>query len=187
MRGADRGKPLSYAEYLAAPEDRYAALLGGRCFREPPPAANHQLVAGRVFALLDGHVRGRGIGVAAEGLGAYLDERHVLIPDICFVSTPRLDRLTRRGLEGIAPDLCVEVLSPSTARRDRTDKARVYLAFGCREYWLVDVEATSVEVRRPQAGSAVMSATHRAPDTLPSAAVPGLRLALADAFSACRP
>jgi Uma2 family endonuclease len=69
----------------------------------------------------------------------------VLEPDLLYVSRQRRERLIREGIRG-APDLVIEVLSESTARRDRIDKRRVYADFGVTEYWLADPENRSITV-----------------------------------------
>jgi Uma2 family endonuclease len=69
----------------------------------------------------------------------------VLQPDILFVSTERRP-IVGAKYTGPAPDLVVEVLSPSTEDRDRIAKAKRYAKFGVREMWLVDPEGKTIEV-----------------------------------------
>ena len=74
-----------------------------------------------------------------------LSDVEVLQPDILYVSRDRLSIINERNVQG-PPDLVVEVLSPGTAERDRTLKRARYLRFGIREYWLVDLQARTIEV-----------------------------------------
>ena len=74
-----------------------------------------------------------------------LSDTDVVQPDILFVSNERMGIVTEDNIQG-APDLVIEILSPSTAERDRTFKRSLYARHGVREYWLVDPDARSVEV-----------------------------------------
>ena len=69
----------------------------------------------------------------------------VVQPDVIFVSNDRIDIITPDNIQG-APDLVIEVLSPSTAHRDRTFKRALYARHGVREFWLVDTDAHTIEV-----------------------------------------
>lgn len=74
-------------------------------------------------------------------------ERDYLTPDLVFVRRERAGIITERGVEA-APDLVVEVLSRSTAERDRGVKRQRYAWFGVPEYWVVDPDSRQVEVFR---------------------------------------
>jgi Uma2 family endonuclease len=68
----------------------------------------------------------------------------VLQPDVIFVSDARAGIVAPKNLQG-APDLCVEVLSPGTERIDRVRKLELYARFGVPHYWIVDLEARTIE------------------------------------------
>jgi Uma2 family endonuclease len=116
--------------------------------REPPaPRYGHQSVVTHLGALLDAHVRRFGLGaVCVAPIDVVLDAAAALVvqPDIVFVSAARRD-LIRERIWG-SPDLVVEVLSPGTARRDRTVKLAWYRRYGVRECWLIDPQNQSVAV-----------------------------------------
>ena len=119
--------------------------------REPAmPNYQHQWIATRLLALLYGHVQARGVGEVLSPMDVVLDEAAALVvqPDIVFVSRDRLG-IIRDRIWG-PPDLVVEILSPSTARWDRTIKLGWYRRYGVRECWLVDVRNQSVEISEPQ-------------------------------------
>jgi Uma2 family endonuclease len=118
--------------------------------REPPaPQYGHQRVVTHLGALLDDHVRSRGLGeVCVSPVDVVLDAVRALVlqPDIVFLASP-VEHLVDGRIWG-GPDLVVEVLSPGTAQRDRTTKLRWYREHGVRECWIVDPIRAAVEVVR---------------------------------------
>jgi Uma2 family endonuclease len=76
-----------------------------------------------------------------------LDDENGLQPDLVYVSRERAGIITERGIEG-APDLVIEILSPSTAKRDRGIKMRRYAAAGVPHYWIVDPRTRTLEAYR---------------------------------------
>jgi len=65
-------------------------------------------------------------------------------PDIVLVNRKRIDILSNRGIEG-APDLVVEILSPSSLKRDKIDKQKVYASYNVPEYWIVEPKPGIIE------------------------------------------
>ena len=150
MDSADdpRADRLTVASYLEKPESTRPMELVYGVVREPPaPRYGHQALLTHLGALLDRHVRERGLGeVCVSPVDVVLDEPAALVvqPDVIFVAADRLS-IVRDRVFG-PPDLVVEVLSPGTARRDRTTKLGWYRRYGVRECWLVDARKRSVEV-----------------------------------------
>jgi Uma2 family endonuclease len=107
----------------------------------------------------------------------------VVEPDLLFVSTERAEVLTERNVQG-APDLVVEVGSPSTRRRDEQTKLQLYERCGVQEYWVVDPDLDAVKVYRLVEGRYQRAAelTLAAQGVLTSPLIPGLALSLADIF-----
>ena len=139
---------LTVDEYLRTPESLRPMELVYGVVREPAaPRYGHQSVVTHLGALLDRHVRERDLGqVCVSPVDVVLDRDAALVlqPDIVFVAKAHLDRIKER-IWG-APDLVIEVVSPKTARRDRTTKLAWYARHGVRECWLVDARRCSVEV-----------------------------------------
>ena len=109
----------------------------------------------------------------------------MLCPDLSFFSRERCDLLSERGAEG-APDLVIEVLSPSTARRDRKDKREIYTRHGVRELWLVHPDIETIEVfdlvKQPDQPVAMLeNGTH---PVIATDILPGLEAPLSDIFRA---
>ncbi|MEF8767301.1 MAG: Uma2 family endonuclease [Candidatus Accumulibacter phosphatis] len=148
----------TYADYLAWPEDvRYELIDGTAYLMAPAPTLEHQEVAGEIYFQLRQALAGKTCRVFIAPLDVRFpkteaaDERidTVLQPDVLVVCD--LSRLDHRGVCG-APDLVVEVLSPSTASHDHVWKRRVYERSGVREYWLVHPIDRMITVYRLQDG-----------------------------------
>jgi Uma2 family endonuclease len=142
---------LTYQDYAALPDDgrRYQVLDGELCVT-PSPGTRHQEIVTGLGTLLHAHVRSGGLGkVFVAPLDVILSdapaEASIVQPDIVFVATDRLGRLSARGVEG-APTLVVEVLSPSGTHLDRRRKRDLYARHGVPYYWIVDGEARAIEM-----------------------------------------
>jgi Uma2 family endonuclease len=111
------------------------------------PGFLHQVIVGRIYELLVRHVRRCDAGrVIVSPVDVVLDRERALVvqPDVVYVSTARLGICGDR-ISG-APDLCVEVLSNSRRRHDRTVKVGWYQHYGVQECWIADPIARTVEV-----------------------------------------
>lgn len=137
---------VTATEFFQLPEsNQITELLHGEIFVSPSPKINHQNIVLQVGASLrqiapQGHVM-------IAPMDVYLDDSNVVQPDVFWVSDENEACIPVEGkyYKG-APDLCVEVLSPSTLRRDRTVKFLLYEQFGVREYWMIDPETATLEV-----------------------------------------
>lgn len=139
----------TYAEYASLPDDgkRYE-VIAGELVVSSSPRPQHQRASMRLGAALEVFTQEHGIGdVYAAPIDVLLSQDDYLVPDLVFVRTERADIVTGRGIEG-APDLVVEIVSPSSALRDRGLKRERYARFGVPLYWVVDVELGGVEVHR---------------------------------------
>ena len=98
-------------------------------------------------SLMIAFVRAHDLGeVFVSPLDVIFGEDETSQPDVLFITKARADIIQDRGIFG-APDLVVEVLSPSSTRRDRQEKSTKYLRFMVQEYWLVNPAERSIEVR----------------------------------------
>ena len=110
-----------------------------------------------------------------------LSETETYQPNVVFVSAARRALLTDTGAEG-APDLVMEVLSPSTGYYDLTYKKRVYAASGVREYWLADPQEQHIEVHGNQGGAFALRDQAHSTGTVTSEVLEELSVALGDVF-----
>jgi Uma2 family endonuclease len=139
---------VTWQDVLLAPEDgnRYEAI-GGDLFVTPPPSFRHQRASHRLAVVLDRILEapGHGVIVAAPVGVEFPDTEEGVQPDLVFVSNRRAGIIRKGWIRG-APDLVIEILSTSTADRDRTKKLDLYRRHGVGEYWIVDCDARSVQV-----------------------------------------
>ena len=143
---------FTYEDYRNAPEDKRYELLDGDLVVTPAPGEAHQRVSRNLTILLGQSVKLTGAGhIYAAPFDVILSDTDVVQPDLLFVSNEREYVITEANVQG-APDLVVEILSPSTAERDLTFKRSLYAKHGVKEFWLVDTDAKTVTVllRDPQ-------------------------------------
>lgn len=139
----------SYAEFARLPDDgnRYEVIDGELCVT-PAPNPIHTRIAFKLASLLEAFVALHRLGwVTPAPVDVLLGDDDYVQPDVVFVRRERGVDITERGIE-VPPDLVVEVLSPSTAFRDRGVKRERYAAFGVPEYWIIDPVAHRAEVYR---------------------------------------
>ena len=174
---------FTYRDYLNAPADRRYELLDGELTMAPAPGESHQRVAALLGWKLVQFVTENGLGrVYPAPFDVVLSDTDVVQPDLVFVSRARAHVLTAANVRG-APDIVVEILSPSTAERDRTFKRTLYARHGVREYWLVDTAGESVAVLLlDDRGAYQVAGTYRAGETLVSSILPGFLLNVDDLF-----
>ena len=138
---------VSYADLERAPEDgRRYELYDGEVFVVPSPLPKHQVVALRIVEMVSEYVRQHGGFCVTSPIDIVFSEYDVLQPDVIFFSPARAHLVDINHVIRHAPDLCVEVLSPSTAPTDRGKKMQMFARYRVPEYWIVDPAAESVEV-----------------------------------------
>lgn len=140
----------TYSEFARLPSggsERHE-VIAGELLVTPAPAVRHQAIVTELGRVLGNHVRRSDLGTPLVGpVDVLFAEGDYLEPDLVFVAASREELLSDRGVEG-APDLVVEVTSPSTEARDRGVKLERYRHYGVGEYWIVDPERRTVEVWR---------------------------------------
>ncbi len=177
------GHGITYADYSLLPDDgkRYEVLEGDLVV-SPAPNARHQDVFGELFVLLRTHVNARRLGkVLSAPIDVILAPDTIVQPDILFIDRDRLDMI-RENIYG-PPDLCIEVLSPSTSSNDRNRKKDIYARYGVREYWIVDPYEESIMVftlrERMYDAGILLSGD----DALPAAVIAGFTIRVGDVFA----
>ena len=140
--------PATLDDFMRLPEGTLAEFIGGEILMSPSPKSGHQRLVGDLLLAVGNSVSRDRLGEVYTHLDVHLPNGDVVQPDLLYISTARA-AIIQDWVRG-APDLVVEVLSPETRRRDIHVKADLYLANGVLEVWLVDPDAKSVEIRRPE-------------------------------------
>ena len=184
---------FGYADLLAMPDDgRRYEIHGGELVVVPAPILRHQFAAGELVTMLNDYRRRSGGLAVAAPFDVVFDEHDVLQPDVVFFRAERLRLLDPDSPARAAPDLVVEVLSPSTAKLDRGRKMRIFAQYAVPEYWIVDPVHRRIEVhvleREIQDAQGVRGAYRRAQiaapgDTVRSVALPDLTFDAARVFA----
>lgn len=144
-------KHWTAADLREIPDDRNRyEIIDGELFVTPSPSMGHQSIAAELFARLHVYLRDRHIGnVYFAPLDLHFADDTVVEPDL-FVVPLVEGRRARSWEEAGRLLLVIEILSPSTARADRTVKRRKYQRDGVPEYWIVDGDARVVERWKPE-------------------------------------
>ncbi len=180
--GVPAALKFTYEDYCLLPEDRRYEVVDGELFLTPAPTLFHQAVKGRIKRLLDDFIEPRGLGFVFDApTDVVLSPHDVVQPDILVVLGDRRSILTEKFVAG-APDLVIEVLSPSTEERDRIAKAKRYATFGVREMWLVDPQAKSIEVRTNTGDGFLRHGPYAEGETIRSTVLAGLEFAVEPVF-----
>jgi len=144
----DKSKRYTYADYCSWGEDVRCELIDGVVYdMSPAPTSAHQRISGNLFAQLYVFLQGKPCKVFYAPFDVRLDpgagDDSVVQPDILVICD--MSKITDSGCDG-APDMVVEILSPSTASKDMLLKHRKYLQACVREYWVVDPQLKIVRV-----------------------------------------
>ncbi|MCY3021047.1 MAG: Uma2 family endonuclease [Planctomycetota bacterium] len=175
---------FTYEEYRTLPENgRHYQVVDGDLIMSPSPTFRHQLIIMELSRRLAGFVADNRRGVVLFApLDVILSEENVFQPDILYISNERRSVILREGLRG-APDLCVEVLSPSNRELDLTVKRLTYAKFGLPELWIVDPDADTLQLFRLQENHQAPLKVFGANDTLATPLLPGFSLPLREVFA----
>lgn len=187
---AQNGWPLRgqwrYDDYLRLPDDgkRYE-IIEGVLYVANAPSIEHQYSVSEVLFNLKLFVREHRLGqVLTAPIEVHLaEDTKPVQPDILFVKTEQMPPLGTQVFEG-APDLIVEVISPSSIRLDRHIKFDVYERYGVAEYWMVDPKARSVEVYTLARGEYALFGQYTGDEIVMSKLLDGLQIKASGLFQA---
>ncbi|MEQ8189467.1 MAG: Uma2 family endonuclease [Candidatus Eremiobacterota bacterium] len=145
-------KIYTYSDYASWQDGKRYEIIGGKAYSMSPGASDmHQGVSAQLLAEFVIYLRGKKCRAFDAPFDVILPEEgetfenssNVVQPDIIVVCDK--EKITRRGCCG-APDLVVEILSPSSTKRDIKDKRRLYQRYAIKEYWIVDPVNKRVDI-----------------------------------------
>lgn len=143
---AIENKSYTYEDYVRLPEGSPYQLIGGDLIMVPAPAPYHQRISRKIEFMLLQHVEKNDLGeVFYSPIDVYFCEEDTFQPDIIFILKERSNIIGETKIEG-APDLVIEILSPSTAYYDLGRKYKVYEKAGVKEYWLIHPDRKTIEI-----------------------------------------
>jgi len=142
----------TFADVLTWDESKRVEIIDGEAVMMAPPSRVHQGISGELFRQLANYLEGKQCKVYAAPFAVRLFEKDgdapedvstTVEPDISVVCDR--DKLDKHGCKG-APDLVIEILSPSSLRRDCFVKLNLYQRAGVREYWIINPESKTAQV-----------------------------------------
>ena len=175
---------FGYSDLLAMPEDgRRYEIHGGELVVVPSPLPCHQIAAFEIATVLNDYGHRSGGRAVIAPLDIVLDEQDVVQPDVVFFRAERSHLVRPDVVTRAAPDIAVEVLSPSTAAIDRGRKMEMFARYGVPEYWIVDPVRLEIEVHVLENGAYRCAQVATRVDTVRSVLLPDLTFAAVRIFA----
>ena len=173
---------LTYQDYASLDGDERYELLDGELVLVASPNRDHQTVVMELGFQMHAFVKENDLGwVYSAPFDVLFTDTDVVQPDLMFVSREREHILTPANVQG-APDLIVEVLSPSSSTRDWRAKRELYATHGVPEYWIIDPTNRIVSVMLLQDGVLQIEQTRTEDDTATSTILDGFNVSLDSIF-----
>lgn len=142
----EQKKRYTYADYCAMNDDKRYEVMEGSLMMVPAPNTGHQRISLEIGCLFVKFVKENDLGsIFYAPTDVVLSNDVVVQPDILFISKERLGIIGEQAIMG-APDLVVEIISPSSSFNDSVRKREIYQRFGVKEYWLVFPEEKAIEI-----------------------------------------
>ncbi len=168
----------TYEDYLRLPDDgRRYEIIEGVLYVSNTPNIDHQYAVSQISRRLGNYVEERNLGyVLTAPFEIHLSERSRPVqPDVFFIAQERWPGAGAKFFDG-APDLVVEVLSPSSYRRDNYIKFTAYEAAGVLEYWIVNPNARLVQIYTLSSGEYALLGEFVGDEAVESRVLPGLEM-----------
>lgn len=138
MLAVEKKKKYTIDDYLMLEEGAPFQLINYDLITSPAPNPLHQAIVARLSQLILNFLEEKNIsGYTAGSVDVVFDEGNVLQPDFLYITTERETSIVKNRIEG-APDLAIEILSPSNAYYDLRQKKDIYEKYGVKEYIIID-------------------------------------------------
>lgn len=173
----------TYEDYLKLNDGNQYELIGGELILVPSPQAAHQKAGRKLVQIIGLFIDKNNLGeLFYAPFDVILSDKDKPQPDIMFISKERLNIITQKGVHG-APDLIIEILSPSTGSLDKVRKSKLYYTHGVKEYWIVDPNDKSVQMFTRGKNNWNLYESYDTNQTLLSPLLPGLEIPLNEIFT----
>lgn len=175
-----RKKILTYDDYVALtpPDSGNYELHNGKIIYMPSPTPLHQDVAMNLSARMLFHANSNNLGKVYQApLDTKFDEINTFQPDILFISKKHLSIIGKKKIEG-APDLVVEILSESNKPKEMSYKKYIYESYLVKEYWLINLEKSTVTVYQNTDGELMPLGVFSRNDTIESKVLAGFKISV---------
>jgi Uma2 family endonuclease len=174
------GNGFTYTDYAGWPEDERWEIINGEAYAmTPAPSTRHQKISLYLCTQFASFFKGKGCETYPAPTDVVFDNQNIVQPDLLVVCDK--NKITEKNIQG-APDLIVEILSPSTALKDKREKRALYERFGVREYLIVYPAEEIVERLALTDGHYGIADVFGWNEVLPLASFPELHLNLWEVF-----
>ncbi|GAC1306984.1 MAG: Uma2 family endonuclease [Mucilaginibacter sp.] len=182
MVTAEKKKKYTVADYMMLEEGAPFQLINNELIMSPSPNSLHQAIAARLSQIILNFLDSKQEdGYVAISMDVLFDENNVFQPDVLYVSEERKDKIVKERVEG-APDLTVEILSPSNAYFDLRKKKEVYENYGVKEYIIIDPIAQNADLYALKDGAYYLHQKATKNEQLNCVLLPGLKIDLSKLF-----
>jgi len=181
---AERKNKYTIDDYLLLEEGAPFQLINNDLIMSPSPLLAHQLILGEFYDILKDYVRennNKGL-IVLSPIDVHFDEGNVYQPDLIYISNDRITEIAKERIEG-APDLIIEILSPSNAYYDLRLKKDIYEKYGVKEYIIIDPIAQNADLYVLKEGLYYLHQKAVKTETLNSVLLPGFNIELSTLFT----
>ena len=142
----DKSKEWTVGDYMLLDDDLRCEIIDAELIMTPAPNINHQKVSMALILKMSQFIEIQKQGILFHApTDVYFDNNNVFQPDLIYLKDQKSPSLSEKGIIG-APDLIVEIISPSNSYIDRYIKKKKYSQFGVQEYWIVDPGNKTLEI-----------------------------------------
>lgn len=179
-------KPATYEDLLTVPEHLVAEILDGELYTQPRPAPKHAITSSVLGGKFSGPFH---LGNGGPGGWWIIDEPElhmngdIMVPDIAGWRRERMPELPDTAWFELAPDWTCEVLSPSTAQKDRVIKMPKYARAGVVHFWLIDPQLRTLEAYELTEGCWTLRVTLKEDDSVRIAPFDAIAFSLGDLWA----
>ena len=176
-------KPATYQDLLQVPENLVAEILGGQIYTQPRPSPKHARAASIIGGMFTGPFD---LGKGGPGGWWIIDDpelhlnEDILVPDLAGWRRERMPELPETAWFELAPDWACEILSPSTAQKDRVLKMPKYAHYGVAYFWLIDPLLRTLEAYELKDGRWMLVSTLKDDDSVSIAPFDAIEFSLGD-------